>query len=409
MMQNFQKSCLDNGIRVLSENMEGIRSITIGVWVLTGSRFDPIEHEGMAHFLEHMVFKGTRSRSAYHIASSLEAVGGHLNAFTEKEFTVYYAHVLEKDMALAVDILSDIVLNPTIKNEDIKNEKQIVIEEIQNLEDTPEDLIQDLFVHQVFNDNPLGRSILGTKNSISRMSRLSIEKFKHAYYTADNIIVSCAGNVEHDKLVQLVSDAFQKVSKFSSHNNEPVIVENCSTSDSVKMPVSQIHYCYGTESIGFTDPRKHALICLNTLIGGGMSSRLFQNLREKQGLAYSIYSLLDFWSDKGLWGIYAGTSPTQKQQLLDSIEYELDQINEGAIQHDELDLIKGQLIGNLVLAAEDSTTVMDRLVRLEYYTGDYQDLQSVQNKITKVALDDVITMAHQLFSQQHYITIIEPN
>lgn len=409
MQQYFQKSCLQNGIRVLSEKMDGIRSVTIGVWILTGSRYDPVEYEGIAHFLEHMVFKGTKTRTAYDIACSLEAVGGHLNAFTEKEFTVFYAHVLEEHMELAIDLLSDIVLNSINKIEDIKNEKQIVIEEIQNLEDTPEDLIQDLFVHQVFQNHALGRSILGTRNSIERINRDSIESFKNKYYTAQNIIVSCAGNVEHKKLVQIVDTAFQNTSTAFSMLYEPVVVDCDSIPESFHMPVSQVHYCLGTTGVGFSDPRKHALICLNTLIGGGMSSRLFQNLREKNGLAYSVYSLLDFWSDTGLWGIYSGTSANLKEQLLSRIDDELTQIARGHVTHDELNLIKGQLTGNLILAAEDSTTVMDRLVRLEYYQKHYQDLQKVKEKIEKVTLDDIVQMAHELFEQQQYRTIIEPD
>ncbi len=404
----FKKSTLDNGIRVLSEEMEGTRAVSIGVWVETGSRFDPPDQTGIAHFIEHMLFKGTENRSAFEIAESLESLGGHLNAFTEKEMTAYYAHVLDKDLSKAVDVLSDVLLHPVMDEADIQNEKQIVLEEIQSLEDVPEDYVQDLFLQQMFQNHALGTSILGTAETIPQISRQAVFDFKAKYYTGNRIIITCAGNIDHQILVDLIQKAFDKLPKGEAFSPTQRIEESALYEEIHHQSVSQVHYCTGTRGVPYGDTRRYGLICLNTLIGGCMSSRLFQRLREKQGLAYSVFSMLDFWSDAGLWGVYAGTSPSLKKMLMTAIKEELDTIRDGKIDLNELERIKNQLLGNLILSMEDTSNRMDRLARMEFHAGTYLDIDIITEKIRKVTLEHLTDTAKWLLDQPFYTTIIEP-
>ena len=405
----FEKSILSNGIRVLSEKMEGTRAVSLGIWVETGSRFDPPDQTGVAHFIEHMLFKGTENRNAFEIAESLESLGGHLNAFTEKEMTAYYAHVLDQDVAEAVDVLSDVLLNPVMDEADIRNEQQIVLEEIQSLEDTPEDYVQDLFLQQMFRNHALGTSILGDRETIPRISRQILLDFKQLWYTGKRLIITCAGNVDHKILADLIQQAFHKLPAGNDLDSGQSREVSTCFEEIHRQPASQVHYCTGTRGVPYSDKRRYSLICLNTLIGGCMSSRLFQRLREKQGLAYSVFSMLDFWSDAGLWGIYAGTSPSQKTSLMTSVEDELEKIRQGDIESTELERIKNQLLGNLILSMEETSNRMDRLARMEFHTGTYLDVDTITENIRKVTLEHLIDTAKWLLDQPFYTTIIEPH
>jgi predicted Zn-dependent peptidase len=312
----FKKTILDNGITVISEHIDSVRSVSIGVWIKTGSRAERRSENGIAHFLEHMVFKGTKNRSPLKIAQSMESLGGSLNAFTGKEVTCFFANVLDTHLKNSVEILADMICNSTFPEKEISREKQVVLEEIKSIKDTPEEYVFDIFHEKLFPNSALGRPILGGEKIIEDMDRSKVVSFWKENYSGKNIIVSAAGNLEHSKLISLVDKFFS----FSNGYHPPKPVKKVKSAVAqayyLKKPISQAHICIGGESISYKSEDRFPLMILNTYLGGGMSSRLFQQVREKRGVAYSVYSFLDFYSDVGLFGIYAGTD----HQKLDLIQ-----------------------------------------------------------------------------------------
>jgi predicted Zn-dependent peptidase len=303
---SFQKTTLDNGISVISEKIGSVRSIAVGVWVRTGSRFEKPVENGIAHFLEHMMFKGTKKRSPLKIAESLESIGGALNAFTGKEITCFYANALDTHINKTVEVLADITCNSVFPDKEIPKERGVILEEIKSMKDTPEEYIFDLFHEKLFPGNSLGRSILGTESIVSTFRRSSVINFWEKFYSGRNIIIAAAGNLDHARLVRLVENYFSVSSREINILPERVSVAQKHIYE-YEHPITQAHMCIGGEAIPYTSDKRYPLLVLNTFLGGGMSSRLFQRLREKNGLAYSVYSFTDFYSDVGLFGVYIGT------------------------------------------------------------------------------------------------------
>ncbi len=408
MTESYQKTILDNGIRVVSEKMNYGHSVSIGVWLVSGSRYETVKQNGVSHLLEHMLFKGTPSRSAYDIAISLESLGGHLNAFTEKEFTCYYAFILDENVSEALEVIADIIQNGVLAEEDLKNEKRIVFEEIQNIEDTPEDWIHDCFCQTVYGQHDMGLPILGSKESLQRITRSDLVEYKDQCYTSNNIIVAAAGQVEHHHLVDFVSNLYHSCNPGPPISVTPIQL-NGSEHKNIQSPIQQAHICTGSVGLSFNDNQKYALISINSILGGGMSSRLFQNLREKRGLAYSVYSFLECWSDTGLLGVYAGTSKQNIENITDLIDNEFNSLCDQGLPQEELDRTKSQLTRSLILGMEDSTSRMNRLAKREIYTRSYQSIDETISLIDKVTLHDVNVLSNEIFKAgERYTTIIEP-
>jgi predicted Zn-dependent peptidase len=405
----FQKYQLENGLRIVVEPMSQTRAVTIGVWLFGGSRCDPPGKMGTSHLLEHMLFKGTRNRTAYEIATAIENIGGHLNAFTEKEFTCYYATVLDEYLPVAIDVLADLVLNPIFDADDFTNEKQVILEEIHNLEDTPDDYIHDLFIHSVFHRSALGEYILGTEESLNAITLDDLIDFWKNHYVGKAMILSCAGNFQSVQVYRQISGSFSALQP----GTIPVLAPFQYGRDfhqHFAFPISQSHLCVGNPGLSYNDVNKFGLVLLNTCLGSGMSSRLFQTVRESKGLAYSVYSFTDYWSDCGLFGVYAGTNPERMADAQAAIQTEIDQLRTEGIPQDEIIRIKEQLKGNLILSNEDSQVRMSRIAKMEQYTGDYLSVEALLEKIHSVRPEEIQSAATRIFSQnQQYSVILQSN
>lgn len=410
MMDSFyRKTVLESGLRVVTEHIPYVRSVSVGVWVTAGSRYEAPNNNGISHLLEHMVFKGTSNRTAEQIAQSLEAVGGQLNAFTSRELTCYYAHILDEYLLIAVDVLADILCNSIFDPGEIEKEKKVVIEEIKNLNDTPDDLIHDLFAKAVWEPHPLSRSILGTEENIKGFTRQDVVQYLEEQYRADRVVIAAAGNVNHDQLVGWVEDKF----RFSEAQPDSLTQEGLppiSTKVEVySRDISQVHLCIGTRTFPFYDPRRYAMLALNTILGGGMSSRLFQNIREKTGIAYSIYSYVDFLRDTGIFGTYAGIDVSQFKKALRLILVEFQKLKSQPLTQEELFRVKSQLKGNLMLGLESTSNRMTRLAKTEIYLNRYFTLDETLAAVERVTEEEVLEVAKELLEPDRLnLTILGP-
>jgi predicted Zn-dependent peptidase len=405
MNVGFRKTRLDNGLRIVTESMSGVRSVSIGVWIATGSRHETAATGGISHLLEHMAFKGTERRTPYDIAVSLEALGGHLNAFTEKEFTCYCAVVLDEHLDQAVDVLADILQHPVLRPEDLRSEKGIIHEEIRNVQDTPEDLIHERFLQSVFEPHPLGAPILGTPATLRGITRDDLLRFRRSRYIFSNCIVSAAGNVDHRRLCRMIESRFRDLGTGRVPASRRPRTGRLRFR-AIRAPISQVHICTGSIGVSYTDRRKFPLLVLDTYFGGGMSSRLFQKLREEQGLAYSVYSFLDFWSDTGLWGVYTSTAPDAFDRAMESIRSETRLLAREGIPSDALSRVKSQIIGNLLLTYEDSGHRMSRLAKMEAYTGSYTPVERVIERFRSVTEREVRSVAEALLDGPEPFTVV---
>ena len=388
-MEGVRRSVLDSGLRVVSEALPELRSVTIGAWVGTGSRDETDRQSGASHFLEHLLFKGTPDRSAREIAEAVESVGGEMNAFTGQEETVFYVRVPDAHLDLAVEILSDVLWRPAFRPDEVDSERQVILEEIGMRDDTPDDLVHDLFAGALFPDHALGRSVLGTDSSIEAMPRDDIAAYHAAHYRPGNIVIAAAGNLTHDDLVERLSGRVGELDG-DRPRREPRELGESSSLAVIERPTEQAHVVVGLRAIPHLDPDRYALTVLNQALGGGMSSRLFQEVREERGLAYSVYSYRGAFADTGMLAIYAGTSPERVHETLEVIDGELDRlVTEGGLPARELDAAKGHLKGAIAMSLETSSSRMRRLGRAELIEGEIPTLDEIVGRIDTVSGDDV--------------------
>jgi predicted Zn-dependent peptidase len=397
---------LDSGLRVVTEVMPELRSVCVGFWAGTGSRDESGDLSGASHFLEHLLFKGTDTRTAREIAESVEAVGGEMNAFTTKEYTAYYVRILDEGLDLALDILSDVIWRPAFRSDEVDSERQVILEEIHMRDDTPDDLVHDLFADALFPEHPLGREILGTADSIERMPRDDIAGYHHRHYRGGNIVVAAAGNLSHDAIVEGVARRFEGEGG-GRETRELFDHEAPSTVRVLHRSTEQAHLVLGMPALSRTDPDRYALSVLNQVLGGGMASRLFQEVREKRGLAYSVYSYRMAFVETGLLAVYAGTAPGRADEVLAIVNAELDRIvDDGGISDDELLRAKGHLKGSLALSLEDSSGRMNRLGRSELTTGEVQSVDDVVAQIDVVTDDDIRRVIERVLAPRHRVLAV---
>jgi len=410
-LDHIQKTVLPNGITVVSEHVDFVRSAAIGVWVEVGSRDENPANNGIAHFMEHMVFKGTKNRSPFEIANTLESLGGNMNAFTGKELTCFYARVLDEHMPQAIDVISDILLHPLFLPEDVEKEKSVVLEELNDLEDTPSEYIHELFINQLYPEHPLGYNILGTRDSIGSFTDNMLREFTSRYYLPERIIVSVAGHVDHNHLVELVQNSLGQFDPGISNPRDLALPQETETG--VKLHTNglqQSHLVTGVRTFSYDDPRRYALLVLNTILSGGMSSRLFQNIREKYGSVYSIYSFMDFYTDDGLFGVYVGTEKSQLDFMQEKIEEELQKLMDLPVHEDEVQKVKSQVKGSLVLSLENMFHRMNRLAKQDIYYDEFQTIDEFLAKVEAVSIEDVQQVAGDLFQDDRMVTsILKPS
>jgi predicted Zn-dependent peptidase len=409
-----RRTVLPSGLRVITEQVPGQRSATIGVWVGVGSRDESPTLHGCSHFLEHLLFKGTAERSALDISIALDAVGGEFNAFTAKEYTCFHARVLDEDLPLAVDVLGDMVTSSLITAEDVDAERDVILDEIAMHDDDPDDVAHNLFSALAWGESPLGRPIAGTVASIEAMSREQIRRFYLRHYRPERMVISVAGNVDHAGVVKLVRGAFSRRG-FLDGQAEPVVTKQTTRSRKATTGLAQatrqfeqVNVVLGVQGITRSDDRRFALGVLNAALGGGTSSRLFQEVREKRGLAYSVFSFASQHVDAGLVGVSVGCLPNKLEQVLDVVRAELAKIAQDGIDDEELTRGKGQLKGGLVLGLEDSASRMTRLGKSELVDDELLSIDEVLARIDGVTLEDVRSLAAELFSQPQILAVVGP-
>jgi len=398
---------LPSGVRILSERVPGARSATIGYWVAVGSRDEKAGTFGSTHFLEHLLFKGTSSRSALEIAVSFDAVGGEHNAMTAKEYTCYYARVQDRDLPMAVDVIADMLTSSLLDPDEFETERGVILEELAMADDDPSDVAGERLFEAVFGDHPLGRPIGGSPETIAAATRTAVWEHYRENYRAQDLVITVAGAVDHDELVAGVERALVAAGWDLSVQACPVerrsatrdVIERASPLVVVQRPIEQANVLLGVGGIAAGDERRSAMAVLNSVFGGGVSSRLFQEVREKRGLAYSVYSFSPSYSDAGLFGIYAGCSPAKLEQVSELMLSEFRLLADKGITPDELKRAVGQLSGASALALEDSDTRMSRLGRAEITLGEFSDLDESLRRLALVTLDDVQDLAAQLVSR----------
>ena len=400
-MDKYQKSKLSNGIRVVSEKIPYVKSVSVGIWVGAGSRLETEEHSGISHFIEHLFFKGTDKRSAKAIAESLDSVGGQLNAFTSKEQTCYYARVLDEHLDLALDVLADMFFNSKFKEKEIDKEREVIKEEIKMYEDTPDELIHDVFSQTIWANHPLGRPVLGTEETISSFKREDILDYIGANYTTDNIVIALAGNVNHEKILPEIERLFGK-KRPSSLKKKLEPPKNKAQYFNLYKETGQVQICLGTPGLPQEHPKIYPLYILNSILGGGLSSRLVQKIREDRGLAYSVYSYHSTFSDTGLFTFYAGTRLEKYEEVVQLIIEETTKISKEGITDQELQKAKEQLKGNLYLGLESVGSRMTRLGRNELSLGRFVTPEEVVEKITAVTRGQVQELAQELFAPEKF-------
>ncbi|MFA5104172.1 MAG: pitrilysin family protein [Candidatus Margulisiibacteriota bacterium] len=397
IIPNAKITTLDNGIRIVTEELPHLRSVSLGLIVGAGAVFENKDNSGVSHFIEHMLFKGTSKRTAFEIASEIDGVGGKLNAFTGKEYTCYYAVVEDKHFGTAADVLSDMLLNSAFKEEDIALEKNVVLEEIKMYEDTPDEQIHDLFMATALKSHGLGNPILGTEESVTSFKREAVLSYMKNIYCPQNLIISVAGNISGDDVADLFSGLF----KASSGKNGATAGSAPEISSGIMLKskkTEQVHFILGTKGMSHTDDRKYALSLLDNLLGGTMSSRLFQEIREKRALAYSIHSFSQGFKDSGIFSVYAGTKKETFEETFSLILKELKKVKDGGISKEELSRSKEYVKGSMVLALESSRNRMSYIAKSLFYYDRIVPIDEVVKKIDEVSFDDVTAIANELFA-----------
>jgi predicted Zn-dependent peptidase len=407
--RDIHRHVLSNGLVVITETMQHVRSVSVGIWVRNGSRREIPAENGIAHFLEHMVFKGTEHRSAEDIAREMDSVGGMLDAFTSKEQVCFNAKVLDEHLPIAFDVIADLVLRPKFDSEDVKKERQVVLEEIKMDLDNPEYLLHDVFTRGFWPAHSLGRPILGTPETVRNFSRESLLRRFQDWFAPDHLVITAAGNVTHQQVLDLSQKEFGDLQPSGHLEPELVPATAAPINLETKRDLEQVHLCVGVPSIPLADERRFAAAVLNNLLGGGMSSRLFQNIREKQGLAYAVFSELTPYSDAGMLSVYAGTAKETVGQVLDLTIAEFRAMKESPLTEEELLRAKNHLKGSLMLSLESTSSRMSNLARQELYFHRFASLDEILSSIDAVTRDDVQSLARQFFRPEHIAaTVLGP-
>ena len=388
--------------------MPHTRSVSMGVWVNVGARDETVDESGLSHFIEHMIFKGTRKRTAFQIAKQFDAIGGHTNAFTTMENTCYHAKVMDTHTETMVDILSDIFLNSVFDAQEIERERPVILQEIGMVEDSPDEYVHVLTGRNFWGDNPLGRSILGRPENIAGFDSRTIKAFFHRLYQPDRIIISVAGNIDHTHFIELIGPAFESVQPGNGFPDR-ITPEARTLVDVNYRKLEQVHICLGTKGLRISDPRRYSFSLLNTILGGNMSSRLFQEIREKRGLAYAVYSFISSHVDTGMFGVYLGVDPKRTGETTELILDEIQKLKTERVDSSELRGAKEYTKGSLMLASESTDNQMVRTAQNEIHFGRDIGLQEVLGEIEKVTEDQIINLANELFQKnQMVLTILGP-
>lgn len=400
----MKKIVLKNGLRVVMETIPAVRSVSFGIWVKTGSRNETIETGGISHFIEHMLFKGTDRFEAKDIAEQFDAIGGNVNAFTSKEYTCYYAKVLDAHLPIAMDILSDMFFNSTIDDEELRKERNVILEEISMYEDTPDDLVHDLVVQASYGDHLLAAPILGTEAKLNPMTSGHLKQYMLERYTVENTVISIAGNID-DSVIQLVEQYF---GHFEGRGQEQIIEAPAFLSGLKfqEKKTEQNHICMSFPGIQIGHPKQYAMALINNALGGGMSSRLFQEIREKRGLAYSVYSYHSSHADSGLFTVYAGTAPKQTEEVIKLTTDLLHDFSIHGLNQHELRKGKEQLKGSLILSLESTGSRMNRLGKNELMIGRHDSLDDMITRIEAVTCEDIKEVVHVMFAQPYAVGMV---
>ncbi|NOX90268.1 MAG: insulinase family protein [Calditrichaeota bacterium] len=397
MDQNIKKTVFSDGLTVISEQIPAVRSISIGVWVKTGSRYEHIENNGVAHFIEHLVFKGTKKRSSLQIARSLEDLGGSLNAYTSKEITNFYAFALDSHLPVCVNVLADLICNPLFREKDIEKEKQVIFEEISSVKDTPDEYIYDLFQEKLFPEDSLGLPILGVPEIIEKLTSKDVLSFWKRFYTPDNMVIAAAGNLDHEKLLKLVERYFHFEQKGTRVKFKKPVAAN-EVNLQIREPFNQAHIIAGIEGLSYKSEDRYDLIALNSYLGAGMSSRLFQTIREHHGLAYTVYSSVDFFRDTGIFSFYMGTDRKKRGKALNLLFKEIKKVTENRISESIVARIREQLKGHLLLGLESTSRRMSRLAKNEIYFGRQIPISEMIDHIDAITAERLLILARSLFN-----------
>ncbi|WP_311214221.1 MULTISPECIES: pitrilysin family protein [unclassified Arthrobacter] len=411
-----RRSVLPGGVRVLTEAMPGQRSATIGFWVAVGSRDEADGQHGSTHFLEHLLFKGTKRRTALEIASAFDEVGGESNAATAKESTCYFARVLDTDLPMAIDVIADMITGAVLDPAELEQERDVILEEIAMDSDDPTDVAHEKFVAAVLGNHPLARPIGGTPDAIKAVARDAVWAHYQRYYRPEELVITAAGGLDHDVVCDLVLDALTaagwkldpQAAPVNRRGTDRAVISGTSGLHVVKRPVEQANIIMGCPTIVATDDRRFVMSVLNAVLGGGMSSRLFQEIREKRGLVYSTYSFTAAYADAGYFGMYAGCTPSKVRQVLDLLGVELEKLAKEGITEEELRKAVGQLSGGIVLALEDTGSRMSRLGRAELVSGEFQDIDETLARIQGVTVEEVQDLARELAAAPRTITVVGP-
>lgn len=404
----FARTVLDSGATVVTESMTEVRSVSCGFWFDVGARDEPDSLAGTSHFLEHLLFKGTPKRSAKDIANAFDAVGGDVNAFTAKEYTCYYSRVIAEDLPMALDVLSDMILNSKIDSEEFESERKVIQEEIAMHEDAPDELVHDLFYRQMWDGHPLGRPVLGFNETIGAVSRDQVAAYWNERYAPKNLVVAAAGNLDHDYLARSVDELFSKGDGARTSRTGAAPVAHLGVNVH-KRPTEQAHIVLGTEGLSRSHEDRHALALLDTILGGGMSSRLFQEVREKRGLAYSVYSYRALFADTGTFAIYAGTTPQNAETVIDIALSEVDSILTDGVTKAEFDRAKGHVRGSLVLSSEDPGSRMTRLGKQQLTTGEILSIDELIDRFDALTMDDVARVTDLVLGSRNFqVTVVGP-
>ena len=411
---SVKRSVHASGLRIVTEEVPSVRSAAVGIWVNVGSRDEAPATAGASHFLEHLLFKGTTSRAALEISSSIESIGGEMNAFTSKEYTCFYARVIDTDLPMAIDVVSDLITSSVVSALDVDAERKVVLEEIAMRDDDPSDLVHDLFSDTYYGDTPIGRPILGTIDSINAMSRNTVFNYYKKKYLPQDLVVAVAGNIKHKRVVAMVEQALSR-DNFLDVMAAPVIRPNTPIKNSKQQSVGlmykkseQAHMFYGMEAVARADERRFAMGVLSAALGGGMSSRLFQEIREKRGLAYSVYSYAQQFAGSGLIGFYAGCNPAKAVEVVEIIRSVLSDVAENGMTHEEIDRAKGAVRGSLVLSQEDTGSRMSRIGKNEIVYGQVMDFDYILTSIDRVNAQDIGEIASEFLVKTPTLALVGP-